>query len=52
MKGRWRRKCPCALAWARLATRWRAQIFVDTAYARGCIRFAVGDLIERDELPK
>ena len=39
MKGRWRRKCPCTLAWARLAARWRAQIFgarVDTAYARGC----------------
>ena len=39
MKGRWRRKCPCTLAWVRLTARWRAQIFgarVDTAYARGC----------------
>jgi hypothetical protein len=27
MKGRWRRKCPCALAWAWLAARRRARIF-------------------------
>src|ERR1700689_4120991 len=40
MKGRWRRKCPCALVRARLVAWWRAQIFgprVDTGYANGCM---------------
>ena len=39
MKGRWRRKCPCTLAWAWLAARRRARIFwapPDTGFARDC----------------
>jgi hypothetical protein len=39
MKGRWRRKCPCALAWAWLAAGRRARIFwapPDTGFARDC----------------
>src|SRR5882762_7376000 len=43
MKGRWRRKCPCTLAWAWLAAGRRARIFwapPDTGFARDCmIRF-------------
>ena len=43
MKGRWRRKCPCALAWAWLAAGRRARIFwapPDTGFARDCITLA------------
>jgi hypothetical protein len=49
MKGRWRRKCPCALAWAWLAAGRRARIFwapPDTGFARDCIIGRRSDYLE------